>query len=583
MPAESTPHAPAVRIQRRRPPTFEFLETRQLLSTVNVTSFGAVSGDGRDDSGAIIAAMRQASPGDTISIPAGDWNINRRIDLKNNISIVGAGQKTTNIQVADGIHAFRMTGQGNTLSDMHVIGGLLFIDGVGSRGVKNLNILRNYVEQFDHGSQIGTGGGGGAIGAPGSRVDNVTIADNTFINARRGMAMYMWTGDNWLIADNAFLDTNGGIKSNNAGATAHNIRILRNYWSGTSRMGAELQGQVDGFWFQDNFYENPVMSSNFQDNISTFAFSLIYHGVTTRNAHINRNTVLAPQRPDGTGVRLAFEGGNDLDISDNYINGIGTVTSVFMGDSSGGATTSNIGYTYVQNNKVVDAKHGIGSAYGPIRQKAIYRNNGPDTVLSWDINRGRPGPGGGFDHASYGGGGGGGFDADPDPDPTPGGSIPIVSAFVMDATRITVAWTDTFSDEAGFRLERSMDGGKTWKQIYDTHGPGTPTNLHYTDKGLISGTQFWYRVFMYKKDGSGVHSNIATGKTKGQPPTTRPPGTSGSGTSTGSGTGTATNGSTRAFNPFRTGGSSTTSGSSSSSNVVNENDSTNTFSNTRIV
>ena len=217
---------------------------------------------------------------------------------------------------------------------------MLCVDG------KSHSLTFDYVTatRFDRGSDIGTGSTGGAIGGPGADISKLTITNCSFTESRRGMAFYAWRGEDWYFADNEFINTNGGIKSNNGGATSKRIRIERNYFTGTSRMACEMQGQVDGFWFIDNFYEKPVFESSvFKDNDSTFAFSLIYHGDSTRDFHILRNTVLAPERPDGTGVRLAFEVGNNAIVRDNYVNGIGTFVSCFMGDSSGPRASELIG------------------------------------------------------------------------------------------------------------------------------------------------------------------------------------------------------------------------------------------------
>jgi polygalacturonase len=54
---------------------FEKLESRRLLSTVNVTNFGAVPNDSGDDSAAIQRAINSSGHRDTIYFPDGTYNI----------------------------------------------------------------------------------------------------------------------------------------------------------------------------------------------------------------------------------------------------------------------------------------------------------------------------------------------------------------------------------------------------------------------------------------------------------------------------------------------------------------------------
>ncbi len=357
---------------------------------IDVARFGAIANDDRDDAPAIRSAIDAAKKGDVIRFAAGRYEFASQVILPNDVKLTGVRGETL-IHVADKIHAFKIgDDRGNvSFADLSFDGGVLFIDG------KAHDLALDHVNatHFDRGSEIGTGSTGGAIGGAGAEVARLSITNCSFTDSRKGMAFFAFRGEDWLFADNEFINTNGGIKSNNVGATSKRIRIERNYFNGTSRMAVELQGQVDGFWFVDNYYENPVFeSATFKDNDSTFAFSLIYHGDSTRDVHILRNVVLAPQRPDGTGVRLAFEVGNNAEVRDNYVNGIGTFVSCFMGDSSGDRPPETIGPTIIENNRVLDAVHGVGSAYGPHARKATIRVNGADAKLSWDITRERPGP-----------------------------------------------------------------------------------------------------------------------------------------------------------------------------------------------
>ena len=67
----------------------ENLEQRNLFSTINVASFGAVPNDGNDDSGAIMAAIHASSPGDTILFSGGTFNINGSITVPGDRTYLG--------------------------------------------------------------------------------------------------------------------------------------------------------------------------------------------------------------------------------------------------------------------------------------------------------------------------------------------------------------------------------------------------------------------------------------------------------------------------------------------------------------
>ena len=381
-----------------------------LLSTINVWDYGAVANDGRDDSAAVMAAVKAAHGGDTLKFGAGRYDFDSRVEIRVGLDIVGDGRSSTTVRARDGIHAFWFRYAGLHVSEITFDGGAFLLDRGDGIPLDDIRFNNCDFVHFNRGSDIGCGSG--AIGAVGYQINNASITNCSFRDSPGAMAIYFWTGDNWTITDNEFINTNGAFKTNNAGITTHNFVMSRNYWSGTSRMGVELQGQVDGFWFEDNYYENPVLSSNYDDNLSTMAWSVIYHGDQTRNVFLRRNTVKAPQRPDGTGVRQVFEAGNGATITDNYIDGIGTFLSVFMGDSAKLVDADAIAPSVVMNNRVRDVKWGIGHAYGQHERKATFANNTPDVALPWDINRPRPGP-----NRGQRGSANSGF-ANPEPQPT---------------------------------------------------------------------------------------------------------------------------------------------------------------------
>jgi titin len=82
-------------------------------------------------------------------------------------------------------------------------------------------------------------------------------------------------------------------------------------------------------------------------------------------------------------------------------------------------------------------------------------------------------------------------------------------ASATSTSAINLAWTDTASNESGFRVERSTDG-VNFTPI-GTVGANVTT---YLDNGLSSGTQYWYRMYATNSVGDSAASNIASATTK---------------------------------------------------------------------
>ena len=145
-------------------------------------------------------------------------------------------------------------------------------------------------------------------------------------------------------------------------------------------MGMEFQGTATNLKFLDNWYENPNLSSDFNRNHNSFAYSLILD--KSSNIEIKRNVVIAPQRPDGVGTRIGFEvGGDNTVVEQNYVNGVNHVLAA--NDGVGSASI------LVKNNKFLNYRQGIGG----IRPNSIrYEgSNDGETKLSWELARNRTG------------------------------------------------------------------------------------------------------------------------------------------------------------------------------------------------
>lgn len=339
-------------------------------------------------------------------------NVNQTIGVGVDCTIRAANRQKAKFIAANGIFAFRVTNNAHPkFIDLSFDGSGITYDGQAG-GVVDWCRFTN----FQRGMNVGFGSGT-ALGHYGNgfdpqnwRVTNCTF-DGSADAAFGGWAIGFFKGNGVWITDNAFINCGNGIKTNNGGALANDIHVLRNYMTGIRRMNAEMQGQVTNFELCDNYSEKTRLAPNRQQNLDCLGWSVIYHGDETRNVQIHRNTmyemvsvvengqnVLKPNRPDGTGVAIGFETGNNADVSDNYLIGIGTCAPVFMGDSSGPRTSAEIGTTKVHDNKFAQVLSN-GYAYGQYPNQASFVNNGPNVQLSAlmeaRIAKGdKPGPGG---------------------------------------------------------------------------------------------------------------------------------------------------------------------------------------------
>jgi hypothetical protein len=79
-----------------------------------------------------------------------------------------------------------------------------------------------------------------------------------------------------------------------------------------------------------------------------------------------------------------------------------------------------------------------------------------------------------------------------------------------DNTKIKLAWTDSSSNETGFKIERCGGSGCTSFTEIDQVGAGATS---YSSKNLIPNTTYTYRVRAYNGAGNSAYSNTASAKT----------------------------------------------------------------------
>jgi hypothetical protein len=363
--------ATAAALRSNRLSEFEMLESRQLMSTVNVTDYGAKPSDGNDDTAAIRAAIDDSHSGDTVYFPAGTYDVGDSITLRGDRNYRGQDQNSI-IKGNAKHHLFKLHDDNVRIENFTFDGKAIFIDHANNQMVGNVVINNNTFHVHARGDNFN-----GITFTTGLRDSEITNNNFDRIDGDNGVHGYNWA--NLRIANNSFRNGEEGIHVVDFTDQSHNLTIEQNYFSNLHRMGVEVQGGGSDTLVQDNFYENPSMTSNPDDNMSTFAYSIIADH--SRGTVVRRNTSIAPERPDGKGVRIIFElGGENVKCYDNY--SVGGNDVAILNTSVNGV---------IRDNKFTGQDKGPHN-YDGRSPGAKIRNNGPDVQLTWNINRGRPGP-----------------------------------------------------------------------------------------------------------------------------------------------------------------------------------------------
>ena len=80
-----------------------------------------------------------------------------------------------------------------------------------------------------------------------------------------------------------------------------------------------------------------------------------------------------------------------------------------------------------------------------------------------------------------------------------------LTATAVSNSRINLVWSDINTNETGFKIERSSNGGVNWI-LRDSVAADT---LHYSDLGLAANTIYSYRIYAYSQQGQSVYSFVA--------------------------------------------------------------------------
>jgi hypothetical protein len=231
-------------MRNNMPSFFESLERRVLLATVNVSDFGAVPNDGRDDRAAIQNAINASAGGDVINFGAGEYTIGATIKLRGDRQYIG---NSTTLKWAGG--ADRVM-EARYVSNLTIKG--FTSDGAGFKleGTKNLTFTENTVKNVTTGDAwVGNG-----LLILHSMADS-TVTRNTFRNiGHRGI--YFFNPTRSKFEDNLFEDCYQPV-AGSFHTQSENVSFSYNTARGSKRHGIELQnyGVTRGLLVEGNLLE----------------------------------------------------------------------------------------------------------------------------------------------------------------------------------------------------------------------------------------------------------------------------------------------------------------------------------------
>jgi subtilisin family serine protease len=105
--------------------------------------------------------------------------------------------------------------------------------------------------------------------------------------------------------------------------------------------------------------------------------------------------------------------------------------------------------------------------------------------------------------------------ATPTPTPTPTVAVPTapasLAAKAASRGQINLTWQDRSSNEAGFSIEISTDGGKSYRQLSTISANAVSASV----TGLSRKTTYFFRVRAFNDAGNSAYSNVASARTSG--------------------------------------------------------------------
>ncbi|WPU94743.1 right-handed parallel beta-helix repeat-containing protein [Mucilaginibacter sabulilitoris] len=304
----------------------------QPANTLSITSYGAVSGDGNDDTKAIkdcIAACQSSHQG--MWIPVGSFETDTAVDASN-ITISGAGMWYTTLVRTIG-KRIKWSLTNCTLRDLYVFGA---------------ETARDLAHGHDYGFTI-QGSGGWLV----ERVWLHNVGAGFWCSGTDGTIQNCRCSNDW--ADGINLNNGSSVQANNAGLR---LTAQNNYVRGCTDDGIAINAQ-NGGGTTYNMVDTKVLNNS--------SVAIIYaNGIRVaggRNSLIQDNYVSDPADLSGVVLGTFGTSGNPCEsvtVKNNYFIRCGGYRSTVQGSiyvNSGGTAT-------VQDNMVVDAS-----------TRAVYINN----------------------------------------------------------------------------------------------------------------------------------------------------------------------------------------------------------------
>lgn len=224
----------------------------------------------------------------------------------------------------------------------------------------------------------------------------------------------------------------------------------------------------------------------------------------THNVHVallgdptlRMHPVLAPSSLNGTisgaGVSLNWTASPDKDLLGYHVYRSSVANGPFTRVTGSAPITQTaftdptvIANTHTYMVRAIKRERSGGGTYLNPSQGVFF---GPDSATSW------------------GGAGAGSTSTLPT---APSG----LTASAESASHVTLRWTDTTRDEAGFKVERK-DAVNGSYALIATLGPNVTI---FGDDGLAAGTRYMYRVFAFNNDGASPYSSEAAATTSSAP------------------------------------------------------------------
>lgn len=413
--------------------------------------------------------------------------------LTGNTKIRGNGKTVLQtVQGPDG-YGIHITGDGVEISGCIITnGGGVFIDKPG--GSKNVGIVIDNNEfrinpgsgQYRNGISFTTG------------LQDSSITNNLFADIP-SFGVYGYGYNNLTLANNEFQNCAAAAHIDSPGSAGqgnnNGLFAKENYITGTSGMGLEFQGNGNNVQVLDNWFEHPRLQTDASKNTGCMAFSIIMDKGS--NILIQRNGVVAPERPDKLGARVGFELGGDNSLcSDNYINGIDITAADNDGEGTGSVT--------FKDNLLLNFLSSDYQAFPAPNRTYVHQNNGPNVKLTWDFNRPKPGRN----------------KVVPVPNPTP---VP-TPAFTVTFNATTMTFGNiTAGAEIWSALPISSAGREVGANVGPVLGgkvPATGNTLAVKIDGMHPGWDITFIVNVYKQDGTVLVTAVARYTLPGDPKTT---------------------------------------------------------------